>query len=590
MKTNILTPKALFQKEIQYTVPAFQRRYVWTQEDQWEPLWEDVCNTAEDYLEQLVRADNKGVDAEQNTASHFLGAVVVQQVSTATKDVERRKVIDGQQRVTTLQLLLDAVQFVCKEYEIKGVTHRLLKLVANDEDLLETEDDILKLLPTISDREAFRHAMHDGLPIDDHEDSLIVQAHEYFQLQAGQWLGSDSDVIQARAEALETAITGKLQMVVIDLKPGDDPHVIFETLNARGTPLLESDLIKNYVISKSSQTDEGAIWGDLDDDWWRENLKQGRLYRPRIDALLDYWLETRTLREVSPSRVFNVFMEVASEQNVKDVMSDALTDLSNYRRFEEGMRKPIEEVFHYRSGVMQMGAFAPVLLALLSKPEEARFGALQALESYLVRRMVCRDSTRGYSLLTLDLVRELRKFEAEDADQAIVQYLCEQEADSSTRWPTDQDLELAFTTLPLYRLLTRGRLRLVLEGIEEKYREYSHAEQAQAPRNLTIEHILPQTWQTHWPLPVTGDEHEASQNRNRLLHTIGNLTLVTRKLNSAASNAPWKEKCKTLKKHSILRLNHNLLAEYENGPWDENTIQARNKEMAALVAKIWPRP
>ena len=590
METNILTPKALFQKDIKYTVPAFQRRYVWTHEEQWEPLWEDVCNTAEDYLEQLDKANGKGVDAEQNTASHFLGAVVVQQVSTATKDVERRKIIDGQQRVTTLQLLLDAVQYVCKEYRIKGVTPRLLKLVTNDEDLVENKDDVLKLLPTISDREAFKHAMDDGLPIDDYENSLIVQAHEYFQLQTKQWLGSDTDMIQARAEALETAITGKLQMVVIDLEPGDDPHVIFETLNARGTPLLESDLIKNYVISETKQTDEDGFWGDLDDDWWRENLKQGRLYRPRIDALLDYWLETRTLQEVPASRVFNVFREIASNQKIENVMSEVLTDLSNYRRYEEGMRKPIEEVFHYRSGVMQMGAFAPVLLTLLSKPEEARFGALQALESYLVRRMVCRDSTRGYNLLTLDLVRELKKFEPEDANKAVVQFLSGQKADSSLRWPTDKDLEHAFATLPLYRLLTRGRLRLVLEGIEEKYRESSHAEQTLVPKNLTIEHILPQTWQTHWPLSAISNELEVHQNRNQLLHTIGNLTLVTGKLNSVVSNAPWEEKCKTLEKHSILHLNHNLLAEYRNVTWDEKTIQARSKEMAALVADVWPGP
>ena len=414
-----------------------------------------------------------------------MGAVVVQQVSTATKDVERRKIIDGQQRVTTLQLLLDAVQYVCKECNIKGVTQRLLKLVTNDEDLVENKDDMLKLLPTISDRDAFKHAMDDGLPTEDYEHSLIVQAHEYFQLQTRQWLGSDADVIQARAEALETAVTGKLQMVVIDLEPRDDPHVIFETLNARGTPLLESDLIKNYVTSKARLTDEDSFWGDLDDDWWRKNLRQGRLYRPRIDALLDYWLEMRTLDEVPASRVFNVFRDIASEQKIEDVMSEVKTDLSNYRHFEEGPRMPIEEVFHYRASVMQMGAFTPVLLAILSRPEEARFVALQALESFLVRRMVCRDTTRGYNRLTLDLVRELSKCEPKDADKAVVQFLSGQKADSM-RWPTDKDLEHALTTLPLYRLLTRGRLRLVLEGIEEKYRTTSRAEQTQVPKNLTI--------------------------------------------------------------------------------------------------------
>ena len=134
--------------------------------------------------------------------------------------------------------------------------------------------------------------MHNGLATDDYEQSLIVQAHEYFQLQARHWIGGNTEAFQVRAEALETAVTGMLQMVVIDLGPEDDPHIIFATLNARGTPLLESDLIKNYVSSKSGQDN---IWGNLDHNWWRQAFRQGRLLRPRIDALLDYWLAARTL-------------------------------------------------------------------------------------------------------------------------------------------------------------------------------------------------------------------------------------------------------------------------------------------------------
>lgn len=102
METAILTPNNLFQKDIRYTIPAFQRRYVWSLEDQWEPLWEDVRNAAEDYLEKLESNDGNSVKAERDTRRHFLGAVVIQQVSTATKDIERREVIDGQQRLTTL--------------------------------------------------------------------------------------------------------------------------------------------------------------------------------------------------------------------------------------------------------------------------------------------------------------------------------------------------------------------------------------------------------------------------------------------------------------------------------------------------------
>ena len=585
LNTSILSPKELFQKDIRYTVPAFQRRYVWTLDDQWEPLWEDVRNTAEDYLEKLDHSNGDEIKAEQETVRHFLGAVVVQQVNTATRDVERREVIDGQQRLTTLQLLLDAIQYVCED-KTRGVATRLSKLVTNDESLAGDGDDIFKLWPTTHDREAFRHAMHNGLATDDYEQSLIVQAHEYFQLQARHWIGGNTEAFQVCAEALETAVTGMLQMVVIDLGPEDDPHVIFETLNARGTPLLESDLIKNYVSSRSGQDN---IWGNLDHNWWRQDFLQGRLLRPRIDALLDYWLEARTLDDVSAGKVFDVFRKVSAHRPIEDVVSEVNNDLSNYRCYEEGPRGHVENVFHYRASVMQMGAFTPALLTILSKPDATRCGALRVLESFLIRRMVCRSTTKDYNRLALDLIREFNRCGPEDADRIMVRFLSDQTADSRM-WPTNNDLENALCNLPLYRLLTKGRLRLILEGVEEQYRKTSLAEETEVPKNLTIEHVLPQSWEAHWPLPTKLDEEEARQERNRLLHTIGNLTLVTGRLNSRASNAPWERKRETLGEHSVLFLNRSLLAESKGVAWDEQMILARSKRMADLVCEVWPGP
>ncbi len=589
METSILSPKKLFQKDVRYTVPAFQRRYVWTQDEQWEPLWEDVRNIAESYLEQLEASDGDGIKAEQNTAQHFLGAVVIQQVSTATKDLEQREVIDGQQRLTTLQLLLDAVQYVFETHGLKPVAKRLSRLVANDEDLVTDEDHVFKLWPTRGDREAFRHAMHNGLATDNYETSNIVQAHEYFQLQVRQWLELDGHPVLVRAEALEASVTGMLQMVVIDLNIQDNPHLIFETLNARGTPLLESDLVKNFVTSEAGQSGEHDIWGDLDDDWWRQDFRQGRLLRPRIDALLDYWLEMRTCDEVSAGRVFNAFRAVATGQPIVDIMSQMRGDLSNYRRYENGPRHAIVDMFHYRAGVMQMGAFTPALLSILSRSQKARLGALRALESFLVRRMMCRDTTKDYNRLALDLVRELTNRGREDADSIMVEFLRSQTAESR-RWPTDKDLVDALSSLPLYRLLTRGRLRLILEGIEAQYRESALSEQTEVPKNLTIEHVLPQSWEAHWPLANDVDDDEERHRRNTLVHTIGNLTLVTSRLNSKASNGPWQRKRETLATHSVLFLNRELLAESEGAIWDEEIIVDRSKRMAALVAKVWPGP
>ena len=591
MHTDILTPKDLFQKDVRYTIPPFQRPYVWSQDDQWEPLWEDVRNVAENYLEELERTGNNGVEAEQKTSPHFLGAVVLKQVPTAAKEIDQREVIDGQQRVTTLQLLLDAVQQICEESDqpyLRRAARRLAKLVTNDEELIEDDKlQIFKLWPTRGDREAFRHAMDNGLAVNDFAESLIVQAHEFFQLQVRKWLQDSAGSIEPRIDALEAAATSMLQMVVIDLSPQDDPNLIFETLNARGTRLEESDLIKNFVLQQE-RDQQGDIWGNLDDRWWRMEARQGRLLRPRLDMLLNYWLAMRKGAEVPPLKVFDEFRSYVGDQEVHAVMSEVKQDLRNYREFESTRgRSPEEKSFYYHVDVMQAGVITPVLLLLLSAEEGTRIRAFNALESFLVRRMICRQTTKDYNRLVLDLAGRLREGGLGKAGAVTAVFLREQMADARV-WPSDQDLAHAMVTSPLYRLLTRGRLRLVLEGIEHRLRSSGKSEQTDVPRNLTIEHLIPVGWsQDKWPLPKDVDTVAATYQRNTLIHTIGNLTLATQKLNSSMSNDPWACKREELQEHSVLLLNNELLS---HTSWSEETIRSRGRRMAELVSERWPGP
>lgn len=588
LSTNILNPKDLFQKPVHYTIPPFQRPYVWTHDDQWEPLWDDVRNLAENYLEELERSDHNSVEAEQRTTPHFLGAVVLQQIPTAARDIDQREVIDGQQRVTTLQLLLDAIQQISEEKGLKPTATRLSKLVINDEDLIGSDSHkVFKLWPTRTDRDAFRHAMDNGLAVSDFENSLIVQAHEFFQGQVRRWLEdslvSDYDSI----DALETAVTSMLQMVVIDLGTDDDPNVIFETLNARGTPLEQSDLIKNFVLSQSAKpvNSDTDLWEGLEDSWWRKTVRQGRLYRPRLDMLLNYWIAMRTGKEVPQAGVFSEFRRYANERQIDAVMSEVKRDLSHFRHFETEQRSPGEDLFRYRMDVMQAGVITPVLLLLLSADLQPRIGAFRALESFLIRRMVCRQTTKDYNRLTLDLATRLREEGLEKADFVVASFLKEQTA-YSREWPSDESVVASLESLPLYRLLTRGRLRLVLEGIESRLRS-PKAEHSEVPRSLTIEHLMPLSWEANWPLPDGVDKDPATEYRNRIVHTIGNLTLVNQKLNSSLSNAPWESKLDELLKYSVMTLNRQLR---EHTQWTEETIRARSKRMAKWIAECWPGP
>lgn len=587
METHIHSPKDLFQKAVSYAIPLFQRPYVWSQEDQWEPLWEDVRNVAENYLEQLEQSDGNFVEAEEKTSPHFLGAVVLQQVPRPAKFIPQREVIDGQQRVTTIQLLLDAIQLVCEELGFKPAATRLSTLVLNNKESIGDESDkVLKLQPSRTDREAFRHAMDNGLAVNNFEESLIVQAHDFFQLQVRKWIedvpGSESD----RVDALETVVTTMLQMVVIDLSSKDDPNVIFETLNARGTPLEQSDLIKNFVLSKFPKGGDGDIWKGLDEKWWRDEVTQGRLHRPRLDMLLNYWLAMRTGTEVGPSKVFDAFRSFTSERQIKDVMCVVKCDMSHYRRFMT-KRTPEEDLFYYRTfEVMKAGVITPVMLLLLSAEHDVRIGAFRALESFLVRRMICRQTTKDFNRLILDLAIRLQESGLDNADRVVAGFLREQKA-YSREWPSDETVAASMETSPLYRLLTRGRLKLVLEGIESQLRT-PKSERLVIPTNLTIEHMMPVSWgKPNWGLPGGDNNAEGRELRNRMVHTIGNLTLVTQKLNSSMSNRPWKTKRRELSKHSKMSLSSLLATESQ---WSEDAILARSRRMAELVAQCWPGP
>jgi len=604
VKPDILTTKKLFQKDVQYVIPVFQRPYVWNQEDQWEPLWNDVRNVAEEYLEQLEKlGEDEKVKAEQETGAHFMGAVILQQQPTPTKDLEKRNVIDGQQRLITLQLLLRAAQ---KVFESEGHTSeakQMRKLIFNDEDYAESDPNYLfKVWPNLVDQDAFRYAMLDKFATDGFHDSLIVQAYEFFKVQIDQWIREQGEMASRRAEALATALMGLFNMVVIDLDLKDDANIIFETLNARGTPLLDSDLIKNSILHMAEKSGLKShdiyrqYWEGFDKTWWRTEVRQGRLIRPRIDVFLNYWLAMRTSEEITSTYFFPRFRKYAENYDgrITDIVADIKAIGQVFHELHSTNDRSPEGNFLYRWIVMDAGVTTPVIMWLFSNRDQLGkkqlYRSLHAIESYLIRRMICRMTTKDYNKLFLEIMRELNENGLEKADEIIVLFLKRQTADARL-WPTDARVKEAFLSLPLYQLLTRRRLRMVLEGLEDALRSPKTEEEHVKRDALTIEHIMPQDWRKHWPLRPREqqDELEAAEQRNRLIHTMGNLTLVNTKLNPALSNAPWEEKRNEIAKHSVLYLNKRLL---DNAPdiWDEDAIINRGKELADLFVRVWPGP
>jgi len=583
MDVQILNLETLFTKNIRYDIPLFQRRYVWDQEEQWEPLWEDVRNTAESSI-----GDNGFRQA------HFLGAVVIQGQLQPVGRLDLRIVVDGQQRLTTMQLLLDAAQEVFEQRGYDDLAEYFSEFVLNKRTFRGGDDDkAFKVWPTMGDQDAFRQTMHNHLPSDEYRESRIVRAHEFFKLQISQWLDELPDQTNARAEALERTLAHLLQLVVIDLAPDEEPHVIFETLNARGTPLLQSDLVKNLLLFEAGQadsTDTSEIWG-FDTEWWNDEVFQGRLLRPRVDAFLNFYLVMRKQEEIAHNDVFAVFRRYFAGEGKSDVNAVA-SDLQNAGRAYMALEKRAvpDEVkpFLYRIGVMRAGVLNPALMWLLSSevPMGQITRALQALESYLVRRMTCGMTTRGYGRLFIGMLSALEEADPESSGEAIIEYLRSQTA-YATQWPDDQQLENAFLQRPVYRLMTQGRTRIVLEGIEAGLRTSKAGDQS-VPRDLTIEHVMPRAWRRRslWNLPAdVEDEAKAAANRDRIIHTMGNLTLANGRLNTSLSNRPWEEKRAELHDHITLFLNKDLVKEPE---WDEERIEARGRQLAQVACKVWP--
>jgi hypothetical protein len=598
MQPDNLTLKQLFKKDVRYIIPMFQRPYVWNQEDQWEPLWDDVRNVAERYLDVWRSNDRNGALAEQQTKAHFMGAIVIQQQWTSAKDLEAREVIDGQQRLTTMQLLLDAAQEVFEELGADVEASSLSKLVRNSD---QKGDTVFKIWPTSLDQDPFRAAMTNGVEPAGFEDSLIVQAHDFFRLQIREWVesGATPEVREERIHGLETALFGLLYLVVIDLAADDDAFVIFETLNARGTPLLNSDLIKNYIL-QSAKAEGGddevhaSYWKHFEDAWWRAEVQQGRLVRPRIDVYLNYWVVMATAHEVQTQDVFKEFKKLveSGSRGIVEVAGDLQHCARVYREFDTFLPTSTEGTFMYRWRTVDAGASTPVVLWLFAQPAsmltaEQRNECLAVLESFLVRRLLCRMTTKAYNQIFLELLGRAKSAGPGEVPDAFRSFLAASQADSRV-WPSGHDVVGAVLDLPLYRLLTRGRLRFVLEAIEESMRDEFVEESAVQRGTLSIEHVLPQSWVTHWPLEgeVTVERQLA---RERLLHTMGNLTLVNPKLNLKLSNDSWEEKRRLIERNSVMHMNKALLAHAADG-WSDSAIRERGNALATRILGIWPGP
>ena len=606
MDTQVRTPQQIFMQPQRLLVPLFQRPYVWNQENQWMPLWQD-----------LERVANRLLASPDQQQPHFLGAVVFQQIQNPTGNLQQRTVIDGQQRLTTLQILLDSLHAEINLVGEVDASKRLELLIRNPKEYCDHNEDQFKVWPTNKDRQAFNEVMAMDMPATyqslKNKDSKLVLAHQFFSEQFKRWLNEGGvDEIPARVKAIERTTRELLQIVVIDLTASENAQEIFETLNARGSQLTAADLIKNFVFQRlleqgaDIESSYSNHWRQFETGFWEQEISVGRVKAPRSSIFLNHWLICQTTEEIVSREVFSRFKSFADYDVAPMTMPELLARIHaasiKYKDFiDRGdvLEGAIDRIglFLYRTKAMEMEVVKPVLLAIFDRDQDQIDlddinASLEIIESWLIRRMLVRGTTKAYNKIMTEMIKVIQKTPTGQLSSALRAFLSNQTSDSSY-WPDDKEVKSELSNLMIYRKIGRGRLRMVLESIEDYRRGWIGDQISMSGVRVrrgtyAIEHLMPQSWERHWPLT----DGYTEQNRNDRIHKLGNLTLLSSKLNSSVSNGSWggeEGKRHSLLKRDVLFLNRSVTDD-AGLVWDEEKIDARTESLIDDILAIWPVP
>ena len=619
--------EVILKEARRFMVPFYQRKYQWA-DPRILPFWEDVEVKASEVLDR---------EGREGKFKHYMGALILSPVGEAAQIgvTPKVQVVDGQQRLTTFQLFLAALREVARQHNcddsIKSVNDYLFNsLKSKDKDPLTR----FKLTPTPSDRGVFhdvideeyqfvrskytRYYRGDSVPKNTHFRAL--RAYEVFRQKIEHFanygptnaveeddetvLQDDTDTaaaIKPRLEALLTALLSCMKLVVIMLDEGDDAQVIFETLNSKGEPLLAMDLVRNNIFHRAEKEEASIdelyreLWDPFDDPWWRESAPSARPRRPRIDHFLSHTLAAETGERISMRELYAEYRAFVVPKGPPRFASvkEELWMLQHYAPFYETLegRKKVDEILAClgsKLSAWQVTTAYPVAMQLMQEkvsPKE-RKQISRLMYSYIVRRTLSGLTSKNLNKVFQSLAR---RFVQDTPSTAVMTDYFATQTGSSTRFPNDQEFRQGILEKQAYRI--GARIKDVLWELELACRT-DLAEPITEPTSLWTEHVLPQTWNEDWPFVDgvfvdQGSGHPKAQNRNRLVHTLGNLTLLSGSLNISSGNRGFAEKQSKFKKHTKLFLNDWFKGKAR---WTEIEIRERGEHLADLAIKIWPGP
>ena len=551
--------RSILEGTKQYQVPLYQRTYSWTT-DQVRRLWEDVVLLAEDR-----------VNSHDHT--HFIGSLVLApSPSLSPAGVQAFLVIDGQQRLTTLTLLLAAIRDHRGQHEHESHRDRI-----NDQFLInkwETEQP-LKVLPTQTDRDAYSACIR-GLPLNE-SGGNIGSAFRFFQAQLVAFDDPDDPL---DIERIEDAVINGLTLVAVTAQPGDNVHRIFESLNNTGLKLTQGDLLRNYYFMRlidRAQLIYDSVWKPMQDSlaaaeiellFWIDLVEQDptakqddvySLQQARLDRLTPDEVEKDLIRV---GQLGTVLARVLSPETLSDPV--LTTRLMRLRRWKTTTVMPV---------------LVTLMNTLNQEPDrhDEISEALLYLESFLVRRILIGRAQVNLNRILLGAVKELSS--SANVARSLRTYL------SSGRkyWATDEQVRAAALTVPFYWQGRANQKRLILAWLDESL----GSKEITDYQKLTIEHLMPQTLSDTWRETLLQQEPDPDTMQARydeLVQTLGNLTLTA--YNSEMSNNSWDWKSERLAS-SALWMNQ---AVSKQPTWGFSQIEERGRELADAAIALWPGP
>lgn len=538
----------------QFLIPVYQRFYSWDIE-QCRRLWNDI-----------VEMQKKG------KVSHFVGSIVNIAEQAMPTGVQKFMIIDGQQRMTTLTLLLLAL----RDYAIENPDDKTINARRIDNMLLKNEyeygDERYKLLLTETDRDILI-SLIEKKPIMEGTRSRLIENYNFF-------VGKIANKEILPAEVYESI--GKLQIVNITLdRAVDDAQAIFESLNSTGKELSESDLIRNYILMGLEPVEQTYVYEHL----WRP-MEQLFVYETQgtvMDAFFRNYLTMKLPRIPKLGRVYEEFKLYhlnCKFRTIRELCQDLLdyakyyTDIVFIRSSDRDLKKLYEDIID-----LKMEVSYPFLLKIHRDCDEGLITSDELKEilklciSYVLRRSICEIPTNSHNKTFATMKNYIKTDDYVNSVKAFFLML-----DSYKEFPDNDTFEVAFISRDIYNMRNRNYILSRLENFENK-----------APiiiENYTIEHIMPQNknLSREWQADLGDDWHEVQK---KYLHTIGNLTLTA--YNSEMSDRPFMDKMDMPGgfKESALRLNKYVVLQNE---WNENNIQERANELAKKAESIWKYP